>query len=67
MSLVVMFEAEFVCTCGFMFKERFLETEVSQLADLENFYVRCPRCGEEASPRSSEFSPERSSRRRDWS
>lgn len=60
-------EAEFVCTCGFTFKELFLETEVSGAADLENFYVRCPRCGEEASPRSLQLAPEGQSRRRDWS
>jgi len=62
-----MFEAEFVCTCGFTFKERFLEAEVSRAADLENFYVRCPRCGEEAFPRSLQLVPEKQSRRRDWS
>ena len=62
-----MFEAEFVCTCGFTFKEPFLETEVSVAADLENFYVRCPRCGEEASPRSLQLAPEKQPRRRDWS
>jgi hypothetical protein len=62
-----MFEAEFGCACGFAFKERFLETEVSQVADLENFYIRCPRCGEEASARSLQLAPEKQSRRRDWS
>ncbi len=62
-----MFEAEFVCTCGFTFKEHFLETEVSVAADLENFYVRCPRCGEEALPRSLHLAPEKQSRRRDCS
>ena len=62
-----MFDAEFVCPCGFTFKEHFLETEVSQIEDLENFYIRCPRCGEEASPRSLQLAPERQSRRRDWS
>ena len=45
-----MYDAEFICVCGFRFKEHFLETEVSQVQDLENFYIRCPRCGEEASP-----------------
>jgi len=62
-----MFEAEFVCTCGFTFKERFQETEVPLAADLENFYVRCPRCGEEASPRSLQLATEKQPRRRDWS
>jgi phage terminase large subunit GpA-like protein len=62
-----MFEAEFVCTCGFTFKERFLETEVFLAADLENFYVRCPRCGEEASPRSFQLAPGKQPRRLDWS
>ena len=62
-----MFEAEYVCTCGFTFKEPFLETEVSAAADLENFYVRCPRCGEEASPRSLQLVPEGQARRRDCS
>ena len=60
-----MFEAEFVCTCGYTFKETFLETEVSQAADLENFYVRCPRCGEEASPRSLRLALGKEPRRRD--
>jgi hypothetical protein len=62
-----MFEAEFICACGFKFKEPFLVTEVSQVEDLENFYVRCPRCGEEASARSLQLAPEKQSRRRDWS
>ncbi len=62
-----MFDAEFVCACGFTFKEHFLETEVSQVEDLEKFYIRCPRCGEEASPRSLQLAPEKQSRRRDWS
>ncbi len=62
-----MFEAEFVCACGFTFTELFQETEVSLAADLENFYVRCPRCGEEASPRSLQLAPEKQPRRRDWS
>jgi hypothetical protein len=62
-----MYEAEFVCPCGFTFKELFLETEVSQASDLENFYVRCPRCGEEAFPRSLQLAPESRARRRDWS
>ena len=62
-----MFEAEFVCTCGFKFKERFLETEVTQESDLKNFYVRCPRCGEEASSRSLQLVVDEDSRRRDWS
>ncbi len=62
-----MFDAEFVCACGFTFKERFLETEVSQVEDLEDFYARCPRCGEEASPRSLRLAPEKQSGRRDWS
>jgi hypothetical protein len=62
-----MFEAEFVCTCGFRFKERVLETEVSQESDLEDFYVRCPRCGEEVSPRSLQLSADKQPRRRDWS
>jgi hypothetical protein len=62
-----MFDAEFVCACGFTFKDHFLETEVSRVEDLENFYVRCPRCGEEASPRSLRLAPEKQSRRRDWS
>jgi hypothetical protein len=62
-----MFAAEFVCACGFTFKEHFLETEVSQVEDLEKFYIRCPRCGEEASPRSLQLAPEKQSRRRDWS
>jgi len=46
-----MLEAEFICNCGFSFKESFLESEVSQASDLEDFYARCPRCGEEARPR----------------
>jgi hypothetical protein len=62
-----MYDAEFICVCGFRFKEHFLETEVSQVQDLENFYIRCPRCGEEASPRSLQLAPEKQSRRRDWS
>jgi len=62
-----MYEAELVCTCGFRFKEQFLETEVSLAADLENFYVRCPGCGEEAIPRSLHLAPERRIRRKDWS
>ena len=62
-----MFDAEFVCACGFTFKEHFLDTEVSQVQDLEKFYIRCPRCGEEASPRSLQLAPEKQSRRRDWS
>jgi len=60
-------EAEFVCSCGFTFRELFLETEVSVAADLENFYVRCPRCGEEALPRSLQIASENQPRRRDWS
>jgi phage terminase large subunit GpA-like protein len=62
-----MVEAEFVCPCGFKFKERFLETEITLAVDLENFYVRCPRCGEEATPRSLQPASEKQPRRRDWS
>ena len=62
-----MFEAEFVCTCGFEFKELFLDTEVSQESDLKRIYVRCPRCGEEASPRSLQRAADKHTRRRDWS
>jgi len=52
-----MFDAEFVCSCEFTFKEHFLETEVSQVQDLEKFYIRCPRCGEEASPAPCNWPP----------
>ena len=62
-----MFEAEFVCPCGFKFKERFLATEVSQESDLEDFYVRCPRCGEEAFPASLKLAADKQPPRRDWS
>jgi phage terminase large subunit GpA-like protein len=62
-----MFEAEFVCACGFTFTELFQETEVSLAADLENFYVRCPRCGEETSPRTLQLATEKQPRRLDWS
>jgi hypothetical protein len=62
-----MFEAEFVCPCGFRFKERFLETEIMLAVDLDSFYVRCPRCGEEASPRSLPPAAQKQFRRRDWS
>ena len=62
-----MFEAEFVCTCGFKFKELFLDTEVSQESDLERIYVRCPCCGEEASPHSLQRAADNQTRRRDWS
>ncbi len=62
-----MFEAEFVCACGFKFKERFLDTEVSRESDLEDFYVRCPRCGEEATARSLQRAADDHPRRRDWS
>jgi hypothetical protein len=62
-----MFEAEFVCACGFKFKERFLDSEVSQESDLENFYVRCPRCGEEATPSSLKLAADEQPHRRDWS
>jgi len=62
-----MFEAEFVCPCGFKFKEFFQETEITLAADLENLYVRCPRCGEEASLVSLQLAAERQFRRQDWS
>ncbi|NWF55153.1 MAG: hypothetical protein HXY45_10210 [Syntrophaceae bacterium] len=62
-----MFDAELVCTCGFTFEEPFREAEVSRFDDLENFYVRCPRCGEEASPRSLKLAREKSPRRRNGS
>ncbi len=62
-----MFEAEFTCNCEFKFIEHFLETEITLAVDLDNFYVRCPRCGEQASPRSVHLAPEKLSRRRDWS
>ena len=61
-----MFEAEFVCACGFKFKERFLDSEVNQESDLENFYVRCPRC-EEATPSSLKLAADEQPHRRDWS
>jgi hypothetical protein len=47
-----MVQAEFLCYCGFIFEETFHESEVSTTEDFERFYVRCPRCGEEASLRS---------------
>jgi hypothetical protein len=47
-----MVKAEFLCHCGFIFEETFHESEVSTTEDFERFYVRCPRCGEEASLRS---------------
>jgi hypothetical protein len=46
--LIVMFKAEFICNCGFSFQETFQDTEVIKAEDLQGFYVRCPRCGEEA-------------------
>jgi len=62
-----MVEAEFVCPCGFQFRERFLDSEVSLESDLESFYVRCPRCGEEAHPRSLQWAVDQQPRRRDES
>jgi phage terminase large subunit GpA-like protein len=44
-----MVKAEFLCNCGFTFEETFHESEVSKTEDFDRFYVRCPRCGEEAS------------------
>ena len=61
-----MIKAEFACTCGFTFQENLLETEVSKEEDFERFYVRCPRCGEEAALKSLGQSGEKiPGRRRD--
>lgn len=49
-----MIKAEFTCDCGFIFEETLRENEVSKTEDFERFYVRCPRCGEEAFLRSWE-------------
>jgi hypothetical protein len=49
---ISMIRAEFHCTCGFIFQETLLETEASKAEDFERLYVRCPRCGEEATLRS---------------
>jgi phage terminase large subunit GpA-like protein len=59
-----MIKAEFICPCGFRFEEVLHENEVSRTEDFERFYVRCPRCGEEASLRSWERGPEKSSPRK---
>jgi len=59
-----MIKAEFICPCGFRFVEFLHENEVSRTEDFERFYVRCPRCGEEASLRSWERGPEESSPRK---
>ena len=61
---ISMIKAEFICTCGFIFEESLHENEVSRTEDFERFYVRCPRCGEEASLRSWERVPENSPRRK---
>ena len=63
-----MVQAEFLCNCGFTFKEIFHESEVSQAEDFERFYARGPRCGEEASLRSWRRAPEKGSgQERDFS
>jgi hypothetical protein len=49
-----MIRAEFICICGFVFAENLQENEIGKKEDFERFYVRCPRCGEEASLRSWE-------------
>ncbi len=43
-----MIRAEFICPRGFVLQEYLHETEVSKAEDFEKFYVRCPRCGDEA-------------------
>jgi phage terminase large subunit GpA-like protein len=63
-----MIKAEFSCRCGFIFDDTLHESEVSKTEDFERFYVRCPRCGEEASLRSWDRFPEGEDRRgRDFS
>jgi hypothetical protein len=47
-ALIAMFKAEFICNCGFSFQETFQNMEVIKAEDIRGFYVRCPRCGEEA-------------------
>jgi phage terminase large subunit GpA-like protein len=59
-----MFKAEFICTCGLIFYETLLESEVSKEEDFERFYVRCPRCGEEVTLRSLGGSGENGIQRR---
>jgi hypothetical protein len=59
-----MVKAEFVCNCGFVFEENLHENEVSQTEDFDRFYVRCPRCGEQASLRSWGRVPEKTSRKK---
>ena len=62
-----MFKAEFICKCGFSFQETFQETEVIKAEDLEGFYVRCARCGEEAQAHSFGPVEDKGWRHRDWS
>jgi phage terminase large subunit GpA-like protein len=59
-----MIRADFVCLCGFVFTENLQENEASKEEDLERFYVRCPRCGEEASLQSWERTAEGDWRRK---
>ena len=61
---IMMFKAEFICNCGFSFQETFQGTEVIKAEDLQGFYVRCPRCGEEAYAYS--FGPAADKGRRYW-
>ncbi len=60
-----MIQAEFICVCGFVFQESLHETEVSKAEDFEKFYVRCPRCGEEATLRSLGMAEGKGRRTRD--
>ncbi len=65
--VIRMFKAEFLCNCGCSFEETFQETEVIKAEDLQGFYARCPRCGEEAHAYSFEPAEDKGRRRRDWS
>ncbi len=62
-----MFKAGFICTCGFSFEEIFQEREVIKAEDVQGFYVRCPRCGEEAQAHSFGMGEAKGRRHRDWS
>jgi hypothetical protein len=64
---IMMFKAKFICNCGFSFQETFQEAEVIKAEDLQGFYARCPRCGEEAYAHSFEPAEDKGRRHRDWS